>query len=788
MKEMPRSRCALIVILIAPLLSNVVISDSVISTREVKLLPWGDFEDSTQWQISTTKGFTEDIADYTQGIVADGGLSFTHSRPDNFAEQISWATQSDTGSDPTLGAPDGSYDPSSGPDISSSGYQFTGLHGFEIENVSLILHFSIPDSLHQDEVNILMRNHGPDRLLATYVNTLGPVHRMDNPLVVSLDDYLEWNWSDLEDTKFTVDYVSDNIGQDDSEVRVDAVGLWVKFHQPWFSFENAKATSTAGEFSSPVLDFGPYDGEIEGLAQLSCGLSPAAGMNGSWTFEVEAPPGQALGRIHTYGVAEHYILAIDPESESEWRGHKSGDPLIPDSSRQTIRIIIQEGCISGARVDINDPKLQITGSVIGNVSGLDLDFSSIRFGVGEYLVHSEKMEIGSFSASIPIGHALPEEGGTLELGIASRFQWSSQGFAETVVVQIDSIGISGGFEIEWDRDPECITFDDLQIMEDSGGTMISLASMCNDDFTPGNLLTVNSTSSDSSVIETYGEGGNLVISPVKDAFGTATISLEVIDQSGNSWFGGFSVSVESVPDPPVFGGLPPIAYIELGESATYALSVSDPDTEITEIHTSKSWATFKDGELIIEPVSTGTHQVHVTASDGTYNTSISIEVQVTAKPDLIVETLEARRDGAVVDSFIVGDVIEIVGFIRNEGRGDAYNVVFHCMVEGTLIGDGRVESIGPGELKMAICDFQLGEPGERLEIKLEIDATDSVEETGEENNILSISILVESKDSSPSGGTLDDVVTIMSILVIFGSIFLIRMGPMRLKREFGGRK
>ena len=562
-----------------------------------------------------------------------------------------------------------------------------------------------------------------------------------------------------------------------------------RFHQPWFSFENAKATSTAGEFSSPVLDFGPYDGEIEGLAQLSCGLSPPAGVNGSWTFEVEVPPGQTLGRIHTYGLAVHRILVFDSENEIEWvKGLESGDLLLPDSGRQTIRIIIEEGCISGARVDINDPKLQITGSVIGNVSGLDLDFSSIKFGVGEYLIHSEKIEIGSFSASISIGHALPEKGGTLDLGIASRFQWSSPGVAETVVVQIDSIGISGGFEIEWDRDPECITFDDLQIMEDSGGTMISLASMCNDDITPANLLIVNSTSSDSSVIETYGDGGNLVISPVKDAFGTASISLEVIDQSGNSWFGGFSVIVESVPDPPVIGGLPPLAYIELGENATYALSISDPDTEITEIHTSKSWATFKDGELIIEPVSTGTHQVQVTASDGTYNTSISIEVQVTAKPELIVESLEARRDGVVSDSFIVGDVIEIVGFIRNEGRGSSYNVIFHCMVDGVLIGDGRVDSIGPGELKMAICDFQLDKTGGRLEIKLEIDATDSVEETDEENNILSFPILVESKDSSSSGGTLDNVVTVLSILVIFGSILLIQMGPMRLKREFSDRK
>ena len=63
---------------------------------------------------------------------------------------------------------------------------------------------------------------------------------MSNPLFVPLDDHLDWNWEKLEDTQFTVDYVSDNEGADDSEVRVDAVGLRVKYHQAWYSFENAR--------------------------------------------------------------------------------------------------------------------------------------------------------------------------------------------------------------------------------------------------------------------------------------------------------------------------------------------------------------------------------------------------------------------------------------------------------------------------------------------------------------------------------------------------------------------
>ena len=228
----------LLSVLMMASVSPIGLADTVISAEKVELLAAGNFEEQGEWVISSTTGFSQDQADYTIAMVADSELSFTHARPDNFADYTAWASTSSTGSNATFGEPDGYYDWSRGPDITMSGYYYPGLHDMIIENVSLVLHFSIPDALNQDEVNILMQNHGADRLVQTYARTLGGVNRMANPLVISLDHYVEWDWDKVEDTQFTIDYVA--VGSDDdSEVRVDAVGLRVKYHQPWFSFENA---------------------------------------------------------------------------------------------------------------------------------------------------------------------------------------------------------------------------------------------------------------------------------------------------------------------------------------------------------------------------------------------------------------------------------------------------------------------------------------------------------------------------------------------------------------------
>ena len=766
-------------------LSHSVVGDSVIETRDVEMLEAGDFEDESLWEITNTRGFSQEVALHTIGMVADSELSFTHSRPDNFDEFTAWASTSPTGSSGTLGEADDVYTWSIGPNISMGGYFFDGLHDYEIEEVSLVLHFSIPDVLNEDEVNVLLQNHGADILVTTYVRTLSAVNRMTNPLVLSLDGLTEWNWENLEGTQFTVDYISENEGTElprDSEVRVDAAGLRVKFHQPWYSFENSKAIHSIAAEHSPVIEFGPYDGDISGLIQSTCGLMPDGSDVGSWNISVETPPEQSIGRIHVIGTGNYTIWASN--AEGGFDEAQSGEILTGSGNVREISIEVEDGCIEGAKVDINDPKLLISGSIAGSVSGLSQAASYIRFAVGGILVHSEDMEIGQFSISIPVGHALPKSGDELEIGVAARFQWSSNGTAETTVVHINSISISGGYEVDWDYDPTCSNLEDLHIEEDEGGQIIPISSRCSDDITSPGDLTVFALSSNPDIVEASGDGNLLRIQPMDDSHGSSLVEVVVSDESGNSWEGEFTVNVQPIEDPPSISDLPLAVYIDLGDTLTIEPLFYDSDSDVLEITTSKSWASVGGGGSIsLTPVDSGTHNLTITVSDGENQESQSMEVIVTAKPDLVVESIELRIGTNSQTEFIQGDVIEIAGFVRNEGRGSASDIQFQCTANGLLVDSGTIQEISPGELKIAVCDTQLIDSSNALPISLEIDSTNSIDEVSEENNAISVQIIVESPDSG-SGDSGNSFFLVASLLVILASIAAFQLGPRPLKREF----
>ncbi len=766
-------------------LSHSVVGDSVIETRDVEMLEAGDFEDESLWEITNTRGFSQEVALHTIGMVADSELSFTHSRPDNFDEFTAWASTSPTGSSGTLGEADDVYTWSIGPNISMGGYFFDGLHDYEIEEVSLVLHFSIPDVLNEDEVNVLLQNHGADILVTTYVRTLSAVNRMTNPLVLSLDGLTEWNWENLEGTQFTVDYISENEGTElprDSEVRVDAAGLRVKFHQPWYSFENSKAIHSIAAEHSPVIEFGPYDGDISGLIQSTCGLMPDGSDVGSWNISVETPPEQSIGRIHVIGTGNYTIWASN--AEGGFDEAQSGEILTGSGNVREISIEVEDGCIEGAKVDINDPKLLISGSIAGSVSGLSQAASYIRFAVGGVLVHSEDMEIGQFSISIPVGHALPKSGDELEIGVAARFQWSSNGTAETTVVHINSISISGGYEVDWDYDPTCSNLEDLHFVEDEGGQIIPISSRCSDDITSPGDLTVFALSSNPDIVEASGDGNLLRIQPMDDSHGSSLVEVVVSDESGNSWEGEFTVNVQPIEDPPSISDLPLAVYIDLGDTLTIEPLFYDSDSDVLEITTSKSWASVGEGGSIsLTPVDSGTHNLTITVSDGENQESQSMEVIVTAKPDLVVESIELRIGTNSQTEFIQGDVIEIAGFVRNEGRGSASDIQFQCTANGLLVDSGTIQEISPGELKIAVCDTQLIDSSNALPISLEIDSTNSIDEVSEENNAISVQIIVESPDSG-SGDSGNSFFLVASLLVILASIAAFQLGPRPLKREF----
>jgi hypothetical protein len=775
---------------IIAILSPLTTGDTVIESNRIELLEAGSFDDASDWTISTKAAFSDQPADHSVGMIADGELSFTHNRPDNFQTHTAWASFSPTDSNFSLGNPDGSYTWSTGPDITLSGYSFSGLESRVLANVSLVMHISIPDSLPSDEIRITIEANGPEKLVKTIARTFGAVNRMTTPLVENIDDLQDWNWDDLEDASVTVDYVSDG-APDDSEIRVDAVGIRVKYHQPWYSFETVKAIHEIAGQSMPVLDFGPYDGEISGLLTESCGLTPEEGVDGFWSFDVEVPYDQELGRIHVFGEGNYTIEAMPQGQTSmeDYETYSNGDLLQHGDDTNSVRITIFDGCISSARIDVNDPKLVVVGSITGSTQGLVQEYSNVRFAIGNQLLQEVPIETGVFSFEVPIGYALPVETNELEFGVASRFQWSSNGVAETTVVHIESISIEGGYNLFWDRDVVCSAPSQQELIEDEGGILIAMASRCEDDLTDWQDLEVNAWTDNTELLSISALSGDIRIQPLTDANGEALVNVEVMDESGNMWVGRFSVNVLAVEDSPTITGLPVLTYINLGESKVIDIEINDPDSSELSISTSRSWANVDSfGDLILTPVEPGTHIVEITVSDGTYSEVQDLEVIVTAQPDLTIENLEIWKGNVIVDSVEEGDVVQLKIYVRNEGRGVANTVDVRCWVDGMLVGSTIVDSVAPGGLSIATCDTQIITSGDIVIIGL-VDGTASIEEANEINNEFQILVNSEGRDTGTGKDSTDrgPAIVILSIGLIAISIAALQFGPGRIRKPYRKR-
>jgi hypothetical protein len=791
------SRVSLIlfsILLISPL-TPMTQAVTVIASESIDLVPAGNFSESSEWEITSSVGFSNDQAQHSIGMVADGELSFTHARPANFATQTSWSESSPTDSNYSIGASDSYYTWSKGPNITVGSFDFSGLHTFAIENVSLVLNFEIPEALNQDSVRIILQNTGSDKLVKTYTRTFNGVFRMNNPLILELDDEADWNWDMAEGVQFTFDYVSTGTS-DDSEVRVDAVGLRVKYQMPWYSFENVFANHEVSVFEVPVLDFGPYDGETVGLNVDSCGLLPDLSESEHfWTFDVEVPFGQELGRIHSFGSGNHTIEVIPDNLEGDYSIKQNGDLLDNRDMLQHVRISIEDGCVSGVRIDVNDPHIVITGTISGATNGLTTPASSLRIAVGSYLVHTIPLELGTFSIEIPVGHALPSEGEMLSVGIATRFQWSSDGSAETTVVHVNSISITGGYHLEYDYEPDCLDLADLVMEEDEGGILIPVS--CNDDRTSRSDLLLSATSEDNSLIEvstsysSSSDANYVQIQTVNNAFGETFVSVEMQDSVGNIWTDNFMVTITPIADSPTFAPLPLTVYLELGETLVLPLDIFDSDTFDLTITTSKSWATVDESNnLHLTPIDAGLHTVKISVNDGTSETSQDLSVSVSALSDLITESIEIRKDGIRIDSGKDGEIIEIIVYIRNEGRGVADAINVRCYVDDVFVGSAIIDSIAPGGLGVAVCDAVLPGEGKDVIVRANADGTQSIDETNEENNQGEYTIYV----SSPSTDTNEDslvtgpTILILAVGIVAIALTALQLSPNRVKKPYKRRK
>jgi hypothetical protein len=450
-------------------------------------------------------------------------------------------------------------------------------------------------------------------------------------------------------------------------------------------------------------------------------------------------------------------------------------------------------------VDVNDPRLIVNGRISGSTNGLS-SASNLRFAIGDYLIETVSMVSGEFSFNSPIGHAFPLDNSESTIGIASRFQWSSDGNAETTVVHIEELAITGGFELEYDYSPTCQNIANLGMMEDEGGFLMSLP--CSDDITPRSGLMIQTSSSNNDIVRVdslYSAEQDLnfiELQTVNDASGEVKITVEVFDSElseDNKWTGIFTVNVAPISDAPVIENIPSISYMDLGDTLIIPMNVYDVDSEDIEVTTSKSWALIdENNHLILTPIDSGIHTVNIVANDGDNIVSENITVDVSAKSDLLVESITVRKNGVDISNGKHGDVVEIIAYIRNEGRGSANGIDVRCYVNEILIDTKRIDNLQPGSLVNTICDTALSGNDQDNEIRIFVDSTYSIEESNEDNNEKQILIFI----SAPSNENNDEsnvfisetLVIVLSLAIIVIGLVLVQLAPGKIKRPYDKRK
>ncbi|MEE3310140.1 MAG: CARDB domain-containing protein, partial [Candidatus Thermoplasmatota archaeon] len=417
-------------------------------------------------------------------------------------------------------------------------------------------------------------------------------------------------------------------------------------------------------------------------------------------------------------------------------------------------VTLLDGCIQSAIVDINDPTLHVSGTIIGDAHSMVSEFAKLRIAMNGDEVASIDIVEGPFSANVSVGHLLTPGGGDIEVGLSARFHWSSDGSSEDIVIQTEEMNIDGGFLIEWDRDPTCDGQTDQIFDEDGGGRLLDFLYTCSDDITPNADLVVTVSSSDPSILEANFVNGQVRLQPVADAHGEATATITVMDERQNTWSDEISVLINPVDDSPEMDSLPVELTMELNDPYSIAFAYWDRDTpsNLLNVDISPNWAIFSAGTVELNPTQTGTHIVTITVSDGSTTITQNLSVIVTQRADLWVQSIGILDRNTGSSSITEGNDIAIEVFVRNSGSNIAQPVTVRCSVDGQTIGTPQIAMISPGGLESASCeewnrlDIQSGE----VTLEIEIDWTDDIDEVNELNNLWSTVLMVEANDvSSP---------------------------------------
>lgn len=803
----------LTLLLICSSMTYVVSADTVIRADDIELLPAGDFSDPQEWTLSTNKAYSEDVAEYTVAMIADDRISFTHTRSDNHDDFISWADFSPTGDNLSLGAPDcptpgtipvcdangdgvsdGGYSWSKGPTIETQSFDLTEGGTNAIVNVSLVVSFRIPETLQTDSVDIVVQSNGQSHLIKTYAHTMNPVNYMqNNARYFSLDSVKQWTWQDLSQINVVVDYVSVG-GTDDSEVQVDAVGLWVRYLKPWGTFEMAKATHSTTLEHNPIVSMDVNKGTYQDLSSTPCGLENVGSANGVWTSEpLVRPFGQNWGLFHpdVDGNAS-WKVSVSPDGDTWTSGSNIAEfGQLPDTENIRFEGTLIDGCIKGAAVDINNPTLTVSGSITGSTASMVPGIAFVKFAMNGGELGTYNITQGSFTHSFSVGHLLTD-GNNIDLGVSTRFHWSSNGSSESLVVTIDEMEISGGYVVEWDYDPICEQIPDQIFDEDGDGRLINFLYTCVDDITPNSDLTVTVVSDSPEILEGSFVNGEIRLQPLTNAYGNGTVEITVSDERQNEWVDFIDFTIISINDSPTMDSLPPNIEVEVGEAVGIEFNYEDVDSDPSnlDLTLNSGWVSYSAGILYFAPLSVGDYVVTISVNDEDSTITQNVSVSAKKRAELFVQSIDVRNLESTADdgelSTNTVQVIEI--FVKNAGDSIAQPVSVRCSVDGRIIDHTQIALISPGSVVETSCNWIVLESPGLVEVSVEIDWTVSIDETNEGNNIFTtpMEIVEEGEESGQKSSSEDDIpistiIWISAMVLGIIGVVMLMIGPNRIR-------
>ncbi len=773
-------------------LTSTVSARSVHGTYDVDMLPQGTLVDTSEWTMSSETSFTQEDATYTETMVADQRLTMAHHRPVNLDTMSVWAGTSPTDSNYSTGAPDGASTWSTGPDIQVTDFDVSGLSNYTMVEVHMKAVIQIPDALTEDTVRISVQHSGGYELLKTFAHTQGGLDYINNSAYsVNLTGLLEWTWQDLNSLQFTLDYVSAG-GVDDSRLVVDAVGLDITVQTPWYGGEVGLATTEFAGHTMPLIALDLTQGESVNMALTDCGLTPSiSGTTGEWVSSVlEHPPEQMLGRVHfqlaegeVTNVSLEYAVSTDGESFSSFTALPE-NTLLPQGQAYKIKVTSIDSCIESIWADVNDPSLTISGRVFGTNDGIDPTYSRWLIFVNDELVSNEPMSLGTFTHSWPIGQFMVPDATSYTVSVKAWFTWDSLGNASHTALELSSLSVNGGYAIEWDEDPVCDGLGDQELTEDGGGLILPLLLRCSDDRTSNENLAVEFTNSNEALVEVDLTEGGIRLKLMPESNGQSVISVKVTDEAGNSWIQSFNLIVNAIDDAPDIGEFPSLVPAERDEVTVVNLSVSDVDSSVLTASTNRSWATvdLASGTVTVQPPNAGFYSVLVSVCDQTSCSERTLDLDVMALADLLVESIDFDSD-----EITQGDIVSMRVMVRNQGQAEATFISVRCQNDQQLMSVEIIPVLAPGELGSVTCDWQVPDDARVIRFSAVVDRGLEIPEGDESNNQMEKLVGIDEKqvadDASSDTGLSSTTVWTGSIGLLLAVIGIFAyLTPAKIKK------